>query len=64
MKREIFTAIPEKQVRNGQIRAVNKSRIVSVDPNKGVITEQSHFFEQYWDGEWLPINVVEEIKGS
>ena len=61
MKRQIFTAIPDAKARNGQIRGVNKSRIVSVDPHKGVVTEQSHFFEQYWDGEWLPINVVEDL---
>ena len=61
MKREIFTSIPEKQTRNGQIRAVNKSKIVGIDPQKGVTTENAHFFEQYWDGEWLPINVVEEL---
>lgn len=61
MKREIFTTISDNQVRNGQIRAVNKSRIIAVDPNKGVTTEKAHFFEQYWDGEWLPINVVEDL---
>lgn len=60
MKRDVYTAIPKKETRNGQIRAVNKTRIIAVDPNKGVTTEQAHFFEQYWDGEWLPINVVEE----
>lgn len=62
MQREIFTAIPAKETRNGQIRVVNKSKIIAADPKLGVTTENSHFFEQYWDGEWLPINVVEDLQ--
>lgn len=57
MDREVFT--PIKKPVNGQIRVVNHSKIVGVDPHKGVTTEQHHTFEQFWDGEWLPINVIE-----
>lgn len=62
MKRPIFT--PIKEPRNGQIRVLNRSQVVALSPTGGPTIEQTHTFEQYWDGEWLPINVVEEIKGS